>query len=92
VEGWKADFAKNTPTPDTALQEDIQQFLTCFTEPVKKGEEVQITYVPGAGTEVMINQQVKASIPGTHFMKALWSIKFGTHPASEGLLKGMLGQ
>ncbi|HBZ54551.1 MAG TPA: hypothetical protein DEO88_04020 [Syntrophobacteraceae bacterium] len=92
VEGWQEGFAKNTPSPDAALKDKIDQFLKCFTETVKKGQEVQITYVPDKGTEVMVNQQVKATILGSDFMKALWSIWFGKQPASESLMKGMLGK
>ncbi len=91
VRGWKKGFAKNTPTPDAELKQKIQEFLNCFTERVKKGEEVRFTYIPDVGTEVMINKKVKATIPGSDFMKALWSIWFGEHPASESLEKGMLG-
>jgi hypothetical protein len=92
VEGWQEGFNKNSPNPDPALNEKINQFSKCFTETVKRGQEVQITYIPDKGTEVMINQQVKATILGGDFMKALWSIWFGKHPASEGLMKGMLGE
>jgi hypothetical protein len=92
IEGWNEGFNKNTPAPDAALKAKMQQFLKCFTEPVKKGEQVQMTYIPGAGTEVMIKGQVKTTIPGSDFMQALWSIWFGKQPASESLMKGMLGR
>ena len=92
VEGWQEGFKKNTPNPDAALKGKIEQFMQCFTEPVRKGQEVQVTYVPDKGTEVMVNKQVKATITGSDFMKALWSIWFGKEPASESLMKGMLGK
>jgi hypothetical protein len=92
VEGWQEGFKKNTPNPDAALKSKIEQFMQCFTEPVRKGQEVQVTYLPDKGTEVMVNKQVKATITGSDFMKALWSIWFGKEPASESLMKGMLGK
>jgi len=92
VEGWQEGFKKNTPNPDAALKGKIEQFMQCFTEPVRKGQEVQVTYLPDKGTEVMVNKQVKATITGSDFMKALWSIWFGKEPASESLMKGMLGK
>lgn len=92
VEGWQEGFKKNTPNPDAALKGKIEQFMQCFTEPVRKGQEVQVTYLPDQGTEVMVNKQVKATITGSEFMKALWSIWFGKEPASESLMKGMLGK
>jgi hypothetical protein len=92
VEGWQEGFKRNTPNPDAALKGKIDQFMQCFSEPVKKGQEVSVTYVPDKGTEVMVNNQVKATIMGSDFMKALWSIWFGKEPASESLMKGMLGK
>jgi hypothetical protein len=92
VEGWQEGFSKNVPAMDAALKEKIDLFLKCFKEPVKKGEEVQITYVPDVGTEVMIKGKPQATIPGREFMTALWSIWFGKEPASESLMKGMLGK
>jgi hypothetical protein len=91
VEGWQEGFAANTPNADPALKARMNQFLGCFKEPVKKGEAVQITYVPGSGTEVVIKGKTQGTIPGDDFMKALLSIWFGKHPASQDLMKGMLG-
>jgi len=92
VEGWEEGFSKNLPKPDPALKQNIDRFLKCFTEPVKKGEEVSFTYTPGIGTEVSIKGQLKQTIPTREFMTALWSIWFGKHPASESLMNGMLGK
>ena len=92
VEGWKEGFQKSASNPDQALSAKIDQFLGFFKEPVKKGETVQISYIPGQGTNVAIKGQSKGTIPGADFMKALWSIWFGPEPASESLMKGMLGK
>lgn len=92
VEGWQEGFSKNTPQPDASLKEKMAEFIKCFKEPVKKGEEVQIDYVPGTGTEVRIKGRLVDTIPGADFMRALWSIWFGQYPASEPLMKGMLGK
>ncbi|PIU31893.1 MAG: hypothetical protein COT06_05650 [Syntrophobacteraceae bacterium CG07_land_8_20_14_0_80_61_8] len=92
VEGWKEGFAVTAPRPNADLAARIEKFLACFDQPVKSGERVQITYVPNQGTEVMIKDKVKATIPGRDFMTALWSIWFGNKPASETLMNGMLGR
>lgn len=92
VEGWKEGFANNVANPSPNLQKKINQFLECFNEPVKSGETVQASYLPDRGTEVSIKGKQKAVIPGHDFMAALWSIWFGKHPASDSLLKGMLGE
>lgn len=92
VEGWKEGFANNVPNPRPELQAKIDQFLQAFNEPVKSGETVRLTYVPGKGTQVAIRDKQKAVIPGKDFMTALFSIWFGDKPASDSLMKGMLGE
>jgi hypothetical protein len=41
---------------------------------------------------VTIAGQVKGTIPGAEFMRALWGIWLGAKPPSEALKDGMLGQ
>lgn len=92
VEGWKEGFQKSVSEPNQALETQISQFIGFFDKPVLKGETVQLTYLPGQGTEVVIRGQSKGTIPGRDFMTALWSIWFGPNPASESLKEGMLGK
>lgn len=92
VEGWNEGFVSNTPSPNPELQKKIEQFLSCFDEPVTSGQSVKISYLPGTGTEVTIKGKQKAVISGHEFMAALWSIWFGKHPASKSLMDGMLGE
>jgi len=48
VDAWREALSKNVPTPNAAMKEKLDQFLKCFTETVKKGQEVQFTYVPAS--------------------------------------------
>lgn len=92
IDGWKEGFANNVVSPSSELQDKINQFLKCFDGPVKSGETVRLSYIPGKGTQIYVKDKQKALIPGHDFMVALWSIWFGEHPASESLMKGMLGE
>jgi hypothetical protein len=92
VEGWQEGFSRNAPNADGSLQEKIKQFIACFSEPVKKGEQVRIDYLPETGTVVSIKGRERATIPGHDFMVALWSVWFGKFPPSESLKKEMLGK
>ncbi len=92
VDGWKDGFAITAPHPGSQLQGKIMAFLNCFDEPVRKGERVVITYVPERGTVVEIKGKTKATIAGSDFMIALWSIWFGEEPVSQALMEGMLGK
>lgn len=91
-EGWKEGFAITAPTAEGELKKLIDQFIYLFNEPIKKGEQVLISYDPTRGTEVVIKGKSKAILPGKDFMKALWSIWFGDKPASGELKSGMLGE
>jgi hypothetical protein len=91
VEGWQEGFTNNVPSPSPELRAKMDQFLKAFDEPVKSGETVRLTYIPGKGTEVAIRDKQKAVIAGKDFMTALFSIWFGEKPASDSLMKGMLG-
>ncbi|MDP2982951.1 MAG: chalcone isomerase family protein [Candidatus Latescibacter sp.] len=92
VNAWNEGFEKNAPAQKAALQYRINTFNGYFTEPVKSGEKIIITYIPGQGTEVSIKGKVKGVIQGKDFMEGLFSIWFGKNPPTEGLKKGMLGE
>lgn len=92
TKAWTDGFKNNVPERIPALKEQIATFIGYFTEPVKSGEKIIITYVPGVGTEVSVKGQVKGTIPGKDFMEALFSIWFGKNPPSSDLKKGMLGE
>ncbi len=92
VEAWNEGFEKNSGDSISALKGKINTFNGFFTEPVKKGETITITYVPGKGTEVVVKNVVKGVIEGHDFMEAMFSIWFGPYPPSKGLREGMLGE
>jgi hypothetical protein len=85
---WSEGFA-NTATP--ALKPQIDQFTGYFTVPIQTGQQYEFDYAPGKGTTVTIAGQVKGTIPGAEFMRALWGIWLGSKPPSEALKDGMLG-
>ncbi|MHB9027678.1 MAG: chalcone isomerase family protein [Candidatus Latescibacterota bacterium] len=92
LNAWDEGFKNNNPAARvTALKSQIDTFKGYFTEPVKSGEKIIITYVPGKGTEVSIKGAVKGTIPGQDFMEALFSVWLGPKPPSGDLKKGMLG-
>lgn len=92
VEAWNEGFANNSPDAVAALKDKIARFNGFFTAPLKKGDTIAVTYIPGTGTEVSLNGSVKGVIDGEDFMKAVFAIWFGPKPPSKGLKKGMLGE
>ena len=92
VEAWNEGFEKNAGNAVSSMKDRIARFNGYFNEPMKKGETMAMTYVPGKGTEVKIKGSVKGVIEGEDFMRALFSIWFGQYPPSNGLKEGMLGE
>lgn len=86
----KEGFANSTSGKASA--EEIAKFKACFKDEFKKGDEINILYVPGKGVAVTINGAYKGLVEGLEFKKALFSIWLGDKPASKKLKSGMLGK
>lgn len=58
----------------------------------RKGDVIQLEFVPEAGTRVSVNGQAKgATIPGEDFYTAVLRIWLGDKPVDDELKKGLLG-
>lgn len=88
VDAMREGFAH---TASAALQPQVDQFAGFFTQPLVEGSQASFDYVPGTGTTVTIGGQVKGTIPGVEFMRALWGIWLGDKPADANLKAGLLG-
>jgi hypothetical protein len=89
-EAWREGFAANAGAALPQLTERLERFAGWFDEDLLKGERIEVTYVPGKGTEVSIKGKVRGTIEGADFMRALWSVWLGEQPVDGGLKKGML--
>ncbi len=90
-EAWRNGFAANSGPAMPALKERLERFTGLFTEEMRKGETIVLTYVPGKGTAVEVKGVAKGSIEGADFIKALVAVWLGDKPADAGLKKGLLG-
>ncbi|MDH5444507.1 MAG: chalcone isomerase family protein [Gammaproteobacteria bacterium] len=92
TDGWNDGFENNLSDKDFAsLKARLDAFNKLFVT-VKKGDVIQLDYIPGKGTQVTINQQTKGSVPGEDFQQALLRVWLGDDPADEDLKTGMLGK
>ena len=75
-------------------QETIAQIRQCgsWMTNFHKGDTATFEYDPTKGTAVHINNQVKGTIPGPDFMKAIFAMYIGPHPATADLKQGLLGK
>ena len=93
TEGWSDGFAEVLDEDEAALkalQPKIKQFNSYFPD-IVKGDVVIIDFIPNTGASITINNNLKGTIAGDDFQKALLAIWFGDSPPNEELKDGMLG-
>jgi hypothetical protein len=56
-----------------------------------KGARIDIDLIPGKGTQVSVNGEVKGSVAGDEFGRALLKVWLGDKPVEDSLKKAMLG-
>ncbi|MFZ0861491.1 MAG: chalcone isomerase family protein [Candidatus Sulfotelmatobacter sp.] len=83
-------FNDNAADARKAMKADIDKLLGAL-EPVKSGDQMVFTYVPGTGTTFTINGNEKLTIAGKAFGPVLFSVWLGPKPPNADLKKGILG-
>ena len=91
VDGWNDGFKNNLTTDGLSkFKTQITQFNSLFVS-VKKGDVINLNFIPTTGTEVIINNKSVGNIEGDMFFTALLKIWLGDEPADADLKKAMLG-
>lgn len=89
-QGWSDGFQANlSPTASATLKTRLEQFNDLFPA-LRRGDHVYMDFVPGQGTTVKINDQVRGQIAGDDFFTALLSVWIGEHPADGQLKDGLM--
>jgi len=85
--------ANNPPADLAAVSAGVRQLNAIFgaIKVMKKGELILFDYLPESGTRVTIGSEVKGTIPGFEFNRALMKIWLGAKPIDPGLKKALLG-
>lgn len=74
-----------------AMKDKVDKLNSWMTD-LTTGDQIVLDYVPGTGTQVSVKGQVKGTIEGADFMRALWSVYLGPSPPTAKLKSGLLGQ
>ena len=90
-DAFNDSFNDNSPDAVKTMKPDIDRLLGAL-EPVKVGDQMVFTYVPGTGTTYTMNGQERVTIAGPAFGQVLFSVWLGPKPPNADLKKGMLGQ
>lgn len=61
-------------------------------EDVSPGDRYSLTYIPGRGTELALNNEPKGIIEGADFASAIFSIWLGPRPMNKSFKKQLLGR
>jgi len=88
-------IARNTPAAEqAALSERVSAFdaMVLATGSVKKGDVVNLDFVPGQGMSFVLNGTARgAVIPGDDFYAAILRIFIGNKPVDPEMKTGLLG-
>ena len=87
IKGIKQNFSQEQLT---ALMPQINQINSYYPD-VKSGDQIAVTYVPGLGSQVQLNGQVKGVVPTEEFAKAFFSIWVGENPVDKQAKLKLLG-
>lgn len=91
ADAFKESFENNAPDAAKSMKADIDRLLGAL-QPLKEGDEMAFTYVPGKGSTMSVNGQDKVTIAGPAFAPVLFSVWLGPKPPNASLKKGILGQ
>ncbi|MFW6080477.1 MAG: chalcone isomerase family protein [Desulfosalsimonas sp.] len=72
------------------IQDQIDQFMDCFSDSIKEGDVYEFRYMPEEGTKVYKSGEQLALIEGFDFKKAMFGIWLSDKPADKGLKEDML--
>lgn len=90
VDAFDESFANNAPDARKTMKADIDRMLDAL-EPLKEGDQMAFTYLPGTGTTLAINGKEKLTIADPAFGPVLFSVWLGPKPPNADLKKGLLG-
>ena len=91
IEGLKSNHTEQQLAAIGPQVEQLQATLKGIGE-VKKGDAIQLDWIPDSGTRIVINGQPRGEpIPEAKFFTALLRIWLGDKPADSSLKKALLG-
>jgi len=89
--GWTEGLEANLSSERMqAIRPSLESFNSLFRS-VVAGDVIYIDYLPGQGTRVRINDEVRGSVEGNDFFRDLLRIWLGANPVSKSLQRSMLG-
>jgi hypothetical protein len=92
MEAFQDGFKNNSGEQEAAtLGPSLNRLAAVIPREMKEGQQMEVTYVPGKGTTVMVSGG-DVTIEGKPFADAMFRNWLGKVPADEGLKEKMLGK
>ena len=92
AKAWEEGLEANTPNASADVKKAFHS-LSAWMEDMKEGQELVMTYVPGTGTTVEVNGEVKGTLAGKAVNDAILATWIGAKPGPGGdFKKAVLGQ
>jgi len=92
TDGWTDGFENNlSRTSMQAIEERVTMFNKLF-QTVHEGDVIRLDYLPNSGTQVRINGELRGTVEGNDFFRALLAIWLGERPVTKALRKDMRGE
>jgi hypothetical protein len=90
-DAWNDGLAANVPNAPAEVKKEFTT-LCSWMEPIEKGKELVLTYVPGEGTQVEVNGKLKGTLTGKPAADAVLSTWIGPKPdPGQDFKKALLG-
>jgi len=92
AEAWEEGLKANVPGAADAVKRDFTT-LSGWMEPIRKGQTLVITYVPGEGSKVEVNGKAKGTLAGKATADAILATWIGPKPGpGPRFRRNLLGQ
>ena len=91
VDAYTEAFESNAPAAKASLTGEVKSLMAAF-EPLKGGDQMTFTYLPGKGTTVAVRGEDKVTIAGLPFAQAMFACWIGPKPPSADFKNGLLGK
>jgi hypothetical protein len=85
-------FQHSTNGNTAPYKDKIDSFISVFKDNIKIGDVYDMIYIPGEGTKVYKNKELKITATGLDFKKVLFGIWLCNKPADKDLKALMLGK
>jgi hypothetical protein len=91
VKGGLEMMKKNPEVNLSAIADAVSQMDALYMEAVHEEDEYEVSYVPGQGTSLYFNEELRGTVSGADFARAYFGIWLSKTPIDEEMRDALLG-